>query len=117
MRRHIRLMLAWLAAFSTVTVYAGQLSESAAERLPIQLTDQEFWRLSSELSEPDGTYPSDNLLSNELAFTQVVHVLAEETRRGGVYLGVGPEQNFTYIAALKPRIAFIIDVRRDNLLL
>ena len=32
-----------------------------------------------------------------------------------VYLGVGPEQNFTYIAALKPKMAFIVDVRRGNL--
>src|SRR5262249_18556850 len=28
----------------------------------------------------------------------------------------GPEQNFTYIAALQPSIAFIIDIRRQNLL-
>ena len=33
----------------------------------------------------------------------------------GVYLGVGPEQNFTYIAAIRPRIAFITDIRRGNL--
>jgi hypothetical protein len=32
-----------------------------------------------------------------------------------VYLGVGPEQNFTYIAAVKPAIAFIVDIRRGNL--
>jgi hypothetical protein len=30
-------------------------------------------------------------------------------------MGVGPEQNFTYIAALKPKMAFIVDVRRGNL--
>jgi hypothetical protein len=29
---------------------------------------------------------------------------------------VGPEQNFTYITALQPRIAFIIDIRRQNML-
>src|SRR4029079_7788958 len=33
------------------------------------------------------------------------------------YLGVGPDQNFTYIAALKPRISFIVDIRRQNMLL
>jgi hypothetical protein len=31
-------------------------------------------------------------------------------------MGVGPEQNFTYIGALRPRIAFIVDIRRQNLL-
>jgi hypothetical protein len=33
----------------------------------------------------------------------------------GVYLGVGPDQNFTYITSLKPRMAFIVDIRRQNL--
>jgi hypothetical protein len=45
-------------------------------------------------------------------------VLPELVRRvgsGGLYLGVGPEQNFTYIAAIRPRMAFIIDIRRGNL--
>jgi hypothetical protein len=40
---------------------------------------------------------------------------AEGTKPGGVYLGVGPDQNFTYIVALKPRISFIFDIRRGNL--
>ena len=30
-------------------------------------------------------------------------------------MGVGPEQNFTYIVATKPSMAFIVDVRRGNL--
>jgi len=34
----------------------------------------------------------------------------------GVYLGVGPEQNFTYIAALQPKMAFIFDIRRQNMI-
>jgi hypothetical protein len=36
---------------------------------------------------------------------------------GGVYLGVGPDQNFSYIAQARPSLAILIDVRRDNLLL
>ena len=31
-------------------------------------------------------------------------------------MGVGPEQNFTYIAAIQPRIAFIVDIRRQNMI-
>jgi hypothetical protein len=44
-------------------------------------------------------------------------VIPELTRRiapGGVYLGVAPDQNFTLITALKPSIAFIVDIRRQN---
>ena len=32
-----------------------------------------------------------------------------------MYLGVGPEQNFTYIVALRPKLAFIVDIRRGNM--
>ena len=43
--------------------------------------------------------------------------LGRRNVRGGAYIGVGPDQNFTYIAEVRPSIAFIVDVRRDNLLL
>jgi hypothetical protein len=87
----------------------------AAASLPTRLGDQDFWRLSKESSEPDGVFRSDNLLSNELGLQLVVPELVRSTKRGRVYLGVGPEQNFTYIAATKPAMAFIIDIRRGNL--
>jgi hypothetical protein len=87
------------------------------ERLPTSLTDTAFWKLVSELSEPGGSFISDNYVSNERAFQRVIPELTQNTRRGGVYLGVGPDQNFTYIAALQPKIAFIIDIRRQNMLL
>jgi len=86
-----------------------------AASLPARLGDQEFWRLVSESSEPDGSFRSDNLLSNELGFQYVVPELAQTTRAGRVYMGVGPEQNFTYIVATKPVMAFIVDIRRGNL--
>lgn len=87
----------------------------AAADLPSRLSDREFWRLTEDLSEPNGFFQSDNLLSNELYFSRVVPPLVAQTKPGGVYLGVGPEQNFTYIAAIRPRIAIITDIRRGNL--
>ena len=67
------------------------------------------------MSEPNGAFTSDNLLSNERVFARLVPELVAKTKPGGVYLGVGPEQNFTYIAAMRPRMAFITDIRRGNL--
>jgi len=87
----------------------------ARRGLPDRLSDQEFWRLSSDLSEPDGAFRSDNLVSNEVWLQYVIPDLLKTARPAGVYLGVGPEQNFTYIAAMRPAMAFIIDVRRGNL--
>ncbi len=87
----------------------------AAPPVPTQLTDEQFWKLSSSLSEQDGEFRSDNLLSNELSFQYVIPELLAAAQPGRVYMGVGPEQNFTYIAALKPSMAFIIDIRHGNL--
>ncbi|MGH9200487.1 MAG: hypothetical protein ACRD2A_04535, partial [Vicinamibacterales bacterium] len=69
------------------------------------LTDNAFWTLSEAASEPAGTFThSENLVSNERDFAQTIRVLRPT---GGVYVGVGPEQNFSYIARLQPDMAFI----------
>jgi hypothetical protein len=86
----------------------------SAEQLPEHLTDEAFWKLITSFSEPGGSFLSDNFVSNELAFQEILNPLAEGRKPGGVYLGVGPEQNFTYMAALKPKIAFVFDIRRQN---
>ena len=92
-----------------------QPPETEAEQVPT-LTDQEFERLSLQLSEEPGYFDTDNLISNETSYQQVLPKLREITRAGQVYLGVGPDQNFTYIAQVRPATAIIIDLRRDNLL-
>ena len=66
----------------------------------------------ADLSEPAGDFPhSDNLVSNE---TQYVHTMQSLGSMGGVYIGVGPEQNFSFIARLRPAMAFIVDIRAGN---
>ena len=92
----------------------------APDTLPSALTDSEFWSLSERISEPDGFFrsnsgSSDNLLSNEDGLSAVAAALGTRVKPSGIYLGVGPEQNFTYIAATRPRLAFITDIRRGNL--
>jgi hypothetical protein len=69
------------------------------------------------LSEAPGYFDTDNLLSNERSYLQVLPELQRRQVRGGAYLGVGPDQNFSYIADVRPAIAIIVDVRRDNMLL
>jgi hypothetical protein len=88
----------------------------SAQELPFRLTDQEFWKLVTDFSEPGGYFLSDNFVSNERLFQHVLTELKRDREAAGAYLGVGPEQNFTYIAALQPRIAFIFDIRRQNLI-
>src|SRR5262245_30109966 len=114
-------MGSWRGVFAAVIASAYLLTQpllakapSTPKGLPTRLSDQEFWRLSSDLSEPGGTFRSDNLVSNEAWLQHVIPDLLKAVPRAGVYLGVGPEQNFTYIASLRPAMAFIIDVRRGN---
>ena len=108
------------AACLTVVLSAGAflffpLAHSVAAPIPSQLTDQQFWSLSRDSSEEDGVFRSDNLLSNETTFQYVIPDLLKTAKQGRIYMGVGPEQNFTYIAALKPVMAVIVDIRHGNL--
>jgi hypothetical protein len=82
-----------------------------------RIDDAAFWRLSSEFSEPNGFFQSDNLLSNERGFPAVIPEISRRASSRSAYVGVGPEQNFSYLAALKPRVAFIVDIRRQNAVL
>jgi hypothetical protein len=75
-----------------------------------------FAALSARLSETGGYFDSDNLISNETSYQHVLGKIRENQVQGGVYIGVGPDQNFTYIARIRPRVAIITDIRRDNLL-
>lgn len=115
MRRLTPATLLLAAVLSTLS-FGAPPQPAATGRLPAKLTDQEFWRLTVDLSEPAGTFRSENLVSNEHTFQYVIPALKQVVRPGGVYLGVAPDQNFTYIAALEPRMVFIVDIRRGNLL-
>src|SRR6478736_1228821 len=112
-----RRRLSWPAALLAVSMAllwaAPLLGRSPA--LPSKLTDQEFWELTERVSEPNGDFQSDNFLSNERGYQVVIPDLVQTAKPGRVYLGVGPEQNFPYIVALKPAMAIIFEVRRGNL--
>ena len=109
----LRQLLTFVVVFSLLAGIPMGARQSPG--LPASLTNAEYWNLVRELSEPDGDFRSDNLVSNEIYFQTIIPGLITQTKPDRVYLGVGPEQNFTYIAALKPRMVFIIDVRRGNL--
>lgn len=86
----------------------------AQATLPARLSDSEFWSLATDISEPGGYFRiTDNYTSNEPEVGRLYSLLRQRETNGGVYVGVGPEQNFTYIAAIRPQMAFVIDIRRQ----
>ena len=129
MGRRIPLVFGALAALACLVlvgaIFAGPHSSAAAsasaqsdpphQPVPSSLSDADFWRFVTEHSEPSGSFPRENLTSNEAFFQYVIPDLLRRARPGRVYLGVGPEQNFTYIAALQPAMAVVFDIRRGNL--
>ncbi len=102
-------------ALGLVLATGSAVASQTAATLPTKLSDAEYWALVERLSEPGGYFQSDNLVSNEIYMQTLIPELTTVVTPERVYLGVGPEQNFTYIAALKPKMVFIIDVRRGNL--
>jgi hypothetical protein len=117
-------MIAFMRSHLAGTVFAGlfvlllvRTAEplTALPTLPGKISDKEYWRLISDLSEKSGYFHSENFVSNETGYQKIIPKLKERIQPNGVYLGVGPEQNFTFIAALHPKIAFIVDIRRQNL--
>ena len=102
------LSLVLLVSFSPTTI--------AQQKVEINEKRYDFAQLVNRLSEKAGYFGSDNLVSNELSYQHVLGRLAKNNVTGGAYLGVGPDQNFTYISQIKPHVAVMIDIRRDAML-
>jgi hypothetical protein len=104
-------LLGLITALVLVTWLPG-----SGDHVPAWISDAAFWGMVSDFSEEGGAFMFENIVSNEITFQRVIPVLTHAAAPGGAYLGVGPEQNFTYIAALRPSVAFIIDIRRQNMM-
>jgi hypothetical protein len=110
MRGLRRTAVGWIAA-------VWVLGAVAPPTLPAQRsTDSSFAGFVARLSESGGYFDSDNIITNEASYLQVASQLEKVGVHGGVYIGVGPDQNFSYIALIHPKVAFMLDVRRDNML-
>jgi hypothetical protein len=103
------LCVAALVLSSASTIRARQAT------LPAAIPDTEFWRLAEDLSEPDAPTVANYVLSSDVAIPVVARELAERVTPGGVYLGIGHEENYSYISAARPRIAFIANAGRGTL--
>ena len=107
-----------LAAVITLSLAAvapacGQ-ADPVARGAPDSIAD--LRGLIGRLSDAGGYFDTDNLISNEQGYQQVLVAMSRLGVKGGAYIGVGPDQNYTYIARIRPRIAIVVDIRRDNML-
>jgi hypothetical protein len=114
--RFPHLLLSVVFLLSACAAPAGGQAVAPQVKAPESLSAAEFARLVREFSEEGGYFRSDNFTSNETSYLHVVGKLRELGATGGAYIGVGPEQNFTYIAKIRPRLAFIIDIRRQAII-
>ena len=111
----LRSLLVLVIALILIAASAATVGSQAAhtQKQPESLSVKEFAGLIRQFSEEDGFFRSDNFTSNETSYLHIVDKLRQMGATGGAYIGVGPEQNFTYIAKIRPRIAFIVDIRRQ----
>ena len=103
-----------LLSAALLATSACATNATAQGGVPARLADSTFWRLMNEYSEPWGTFRSENFVSNEISLQWVLPKLVRRVPPGGVYIGVAPDQNFTLVTALRPGIAFIVDIRHQN---
>jgi hypothetical protein len=106
--------------FTLLLVFGAGIVPSTSEQ-PLAATDltisvDQFAQYVEQWSEPEGYFDSDNFISNETSYLQVIDQLQRQVKAGGVYLGVGPDQNFSYIVHTRPMFAIITDIRRQNML-
>jgi hypothetical protein len=113
-RIEIVTMLAAALFLALVALPVSQDRQVAAA--PVRISIEQFDRYIREWSEPEGYFDSDNFISNETSYLHVIDELRERVRPGAVYIGVGPDQNLSYIAHARPALAVIVDIRRQNLL-
>lgn len=112
MRKYRAHLLCCGVVIALVTAFIALPNPALTE----SLSAGEFSRMISDFSEEGGYFMSDNFTSSEDSYLTIVDKLQELAVTGGAYIGVGPEQNFTYIAKIRPRIAFIVDIRRQAMI-
>jgi hypothetical protein len=115
----VRSLSSWRAPIATLAAAAvfGATATYAHPRLHARAAaDTSFAGLVAQLSETPGYFDSDNIITNEASYLQIASQLTRVGTHGGAYIGVGPDQNFSYIALIRPSVAFMLDIRRDNLL-
>jgi hypothetical protein len=116
--RSMRFVQGLVICAASIAVGAANLANGAGPtNVRPQPHPSPFASAVATLSEPGGYFDTDNLISNESSYQQVLPDLQRRHVRGGAYIGVGPDQNFTYIAETRPSVAYIVDIRRDNVLL
>lgn len=113
----LALCLSSTRAHAQATAQAAAPAAASSSASPQGYSTREFAALAARFSDAGGYFDTDNLISNEPSLLHPLNALDSLNVRGGVYLGVGPDQNFNYIAQVVPRVAFIADIRRDNMLL
>jgi hypothetical protein len=115
-RRFAALVAIWGAIGCQRTPPATAATPAAVALSPAERPESTFGKTYLRLSEPGGYFASENVVSNEMSYLHVLDAMRRIGVTGGAYIGVGPDQNFSYLAAIRPEVAFMFDIRRDDML-
>jgi hypothetical protein len=81
-RRRAGLIGGVIALVVAAALFAPHVVDVASETLPKQLSDRAFWQMVVDFSERGGYFRSDNLVSNERTFQEVIPELRERGMGG-----------------------------------
>lgn len=106
-----RFSLYFSITFCALTILFGSVAFS---QVVPDISPVKFSEMVKSMSEPGGYFRSDNWVTNEWTYLDVIEPMKKLEIEGGVYIGVASNQNFAYIAAIKPDLVFFVDIRHQN---
>src|SRR5436305_15173540 len=115
LRRNAIFVAGLVAVFIVAASSVPWSPEQPRAAADLQVTVQQFGQYIDQWSEPEGYFDSDNFISNETSYLHVVDDLHQRVKPGGIYIGVGPDQNLSYTAHTRPMLAVITDIRRQTM--
>ena len=115
-RTRVLFALALVAACGGPSIIEVRTAPAVVAAPPVVSPESTYGRTFLALSEPAGYFPSENVVSNETSYLHVLDAMRRVGVKGGAYIGVGPDQNFSYIGAIRPDVAYMFDIRRDAMI-
>ena len=94
---------------------------SSGKCLSIYIVECVYWFVLIAITNQPPYLPRSNLMaynnylvSNEVGHQNVIPYFQQHINPRNIYIGVGPDQNYTYISIARPSFAFIVDNREEN---
>jgi hypothetical protein len=102
-----QVLLAFVFAVASAVVLSTPALQRPLDTLPAQYTDAEFWSFVMDFSEPGGSFPYENFVSNERNFQVVI----PEVKRRRANLQALPVESTGLFIRFMPQSTLLRSIR------